>query len=115
MFPVPHHLTAMFKLTRSSVWTITGERGEIRLTNQQSASINVGAGTMVIEAHDFDTDKVEEISWQYDDYIEPLGERGRNIGKLYELYAEGKLEDYNVASFDKAVVRHKEIDAILYE
>jgi hypothetical protein len=100
--------------TNISTWIIAGEKGEIRALNQQSASVNVGAGTMVLEVHDFTTGKVEDVPLQYDDYIAPLGERGRNIGKLYDLYAEGKLDEYNVASFAKAVVRHKQIDAILY-
>ncbi|KAL0469317.1 hypothetical protein QR685DRAFT_283387 [Neurospora intermedia] len=55
------------------VWTLTGEKGEIRVTSKESVAIILGAGEVKIEIHDYETDKVEE-----------LPAPARNVGSVYE-------------------------------
>lgn len=105
-----------FKGTAPFVWTITCEKGEIRITNQggphlQSASVT---SDVPIEVELFDSGKIEHHGWSWEDWQESLPHRGRNLAKLYDLYAEDKLDAAGAADFGDAVVRHKELDAILY-
>lgn len=69
---------------------------------------------VTIEVHDFATDEVKEVGWEYEEWQRSLFPRGMVLGKLYDLYYEGKLEEYGAADFDSAVLRHAQVDEMLW-
>ncbi|KAK0707270.1 hypothetical protein B0H67DRAFT_307130 [Lasiosphaeris hirsuta] len=74
------------------VWSINGEEGEIRVTSPAAVmSISIGndVSPPTIEVHDFKSDTVETIEWVWADWQKSLPPPARNIGQLYEEYAEG--------------------------
>ncbi|GKT40363.1 dehydrogenase aclE [Colletotrichum spaethianum] len=94
-------------------WTINGEKGEIRLTSQDSAALQAfadGDGVR-IQVHDFESDKVERVAWQWADWQNELPVPARCIGAGYEAFAEG--EGAEVPSFDDAVKRHEQLAVLL--
>ncbi|OQO03451.1 hypothetical protein B0A48_10115 [Cryoendolithus antarcticus] len=95
-------------------WTVTGEKGELRITASKTAFLNVAGSGILIEQLDFASNEVKSIDWEFDAHIAELPERARIISKLYNLFAEGKLQKAGAADFAAAVVRHKEIDSILW-
>ncbi len=105
-----------FPGSKALVWTITGEKGRIRLSNEKTSFVQMeaDANAMPIEVESFSSGEVTKASWGWEDWQEPLLARGRNIAKLYDLYYEGKLGEFGAADFDAAVVRHQELDKILY-
>ncbi|CAK5265992.1 unnamed protein product [Mycena citricolor] len=96
----------------SLVWTITGEQGEIRVTNQAAFTLHITAEGVDVELHDFKTDKVEKIdcgpseSWPEDPNT-PVPVFGKHVGLLYERFASGG----EITTWDDAVKRHEQIDA----
>ncbi|KAI6869618.1 hypothetical protein KC338_g2467 [Hortaea werneckii] len=113
---VNFHYEPPFPGTTPLVWTITGEKGQIRLSAESGSLIQTNAsGPMTLQVYMFDSGKVEDISWGWEDWQTALPHRARNIGKLYEIYAENKTAEYGVADFDAAVKRHQEMDALLWK
>ncbi|CAK7213960.1 hypothetical protein SCUCBS95973_001978 [Sporothrix curviconia] len=99
------------------VLTVTGDKGELRLVSAAGPSIqafgggdnNTGPLAITLSLHDYATDKVTEVPWQWQDWQntqDPVP--ARNIGALYEAYAEGREADY--ATFADAVVRHAQLE-----
>ena len=97
-------------------WIITGETGRIRISNDRGPFLQSegSAWPTPIQVEDFATGEVREERWEWEDWRQALLPRGRNIGKLYDLYSEGKLEEYGCADFGGAVVRHAQLDRMLY-
>ena len=97
-------------------WILTGETGEIRLSAPKTSFVNFvdDNAAAPIAVHDFATGEVKAVEWKWDEFLAHLSIRGRNIGKLYDLYYDGKLKDAGAADFASAVVRHREIDGILW-
>ncbi|KAF4460903.1 transcription co-repressor GAL80 [Fusarium albosuccineum] len=97
------------------LWTINGEKGEIRLKAQGGTSLHANAygAPVTIEVHDFETDKVEEASWQWQDWQEELPIVARSVGEVYERFAEGNNE--GLVSFDDAAFRHEQLHGLLKE
>ncbi|KAJ7443158.1 hypothetical protein FB451DRAFT_1568762 [Mycena latifolia] len=93
------------------VWSIIGERGEIRLINPGGTALHAsGHGTSVrLEVRDFATNTVEQIDWQWEAWQEELPALARSVGALYEAFAEGK--DY--PTFEDALRRHEQLDGML--
>ncbi|KAF7192796.1 Dehydrogenase aclE, partial [Pseudocercospora fuligena] len=106
-----------FPGTLPFVWTINCEKAEIRITSERGPFLQSESNSypVPIELHDFASGEVKKVEWHWEDWQEVIGARSRNIGKLYDLYAEGKLEAASCATFDSAVWRHKQLDRILYE
>lgn len=106
-----------FPGTLPFVWTINCEKAEIRITSERGPFLQSESNSypVPIELHDFTSGEVKNVEWHWEDWQEVIGARSRNIGKLYDLYAEGKLEEASCATFDSAVLRHKQLDRILYE
>nr|OQO04796.1 hypothetical protein B0A51_17232 [Rachicladosporium sp. CCFEE 5018] len=100
-------------MERSSL-QMTGEKGELRITASKTAFLNIAGSGILIEHLDFASNEVKTIDWEFDAHIAELAERARNISKLYDLFAEGKLKEAGAADFAAAVVRHREIDSILW-
>lgn len=74
-----------------------------------------GAFPILIEMLDLSTGEITKVQWQWEDWQEGLNPRGRNIAKLYDLYAESALGQYGCATFESAVLRHKQLDKMLYD
>jgi hypothetical protein len=89
---------------------IYGEKGEIKLTVEGGMSIAIPSGKPVaIEVHDFASDSVEKVQWEWEEWQTELPDRAKNIGALYEAYAKG--EGY--PTFEDAERRHGQIDRLL--
>lgn len=99
------------------VWTINGEKGEIRVISPETSFITVGDPKMprFIEVHDFETNKVDKVEWDWEDWQKELPIPARNIGALYESFADvkpnGGEEKYR--TFDDAVKRHEQLEKLL--
>ena len=93
------------------VWTIHGEKGEIRVVSPGSTAIQANAfdAPVPIEVHDFETDKVDKVEWAWADWQAELPVAARNVASLYEAYAEGKP----YPTFEDALRRHEQLDEIL--
>lgn len=105
-----------FPGTQPFVWTITGEKGRIQVSNPRGPYIQslASAHPTPIQVEDFASGQVRVEPWSWEDWQEPLSAGSRNIAKLYDLYYEGKTQDYGVADFAGAVIRHAQIDSMLY-
>ncbi|KAF7308354.1 GFO-IDH-MocA domain-containing protein [Mycena chlorophos] len=94
---------------------INGGKGELRLTLWGGMSMAFAyewpAKPSVIEVHDYTTDQVEEVPWEWDEWQNELGNQAKNIGRLYEAYARG--EGY--PTFEDAARRHEQLDKLLVE
>lgn len=95
------------------VWTINGEKGEIRLTAHGGVGVqaNVYSAPVTIEVHDFEQDQVREVDWSWQQWQDELPFVARNIASLYDNFAAG--QSGNIASFGNALARHKQLDEIL--
>ncbi|KAI7233210.1 hypothetical protein KC330_g5477 [Hortaea werneckii] len=113
---VNFHYEHAFPGTTPLVWTITGEQGQIRLSAESGSLIQTTtSGPMSLKLYMFDSGKVQDVSWSWEDWQAALPHRARNIGKLYEIFAENKMAEYGIADFDGAVKRHQEMDALLWK
>ncbi|KAI0844097.1 NAD(P)-binding protein [Daldinia vernicosa] len=101
-----------FKGEDPFVWSINGERGEIRLSASGGPGISAASHgqPLTIEVHDFDTDGVENVEWNWQGR-EELDISARIVGALYEAFAAGDAAKY--PTFDHASKRHDQLDRIL--
>lgn len=97
------------------VWTINGEKGELRLTATGGTTLHASAysAPVTIEVHDFEKDQVSEVKWDWEDWQAELPMVSRSIGKIYERLADGN--NAGVASFEDALVRHQQLEGFLKE
>ncbi|KAF5013329.1 hypothetical protein FDECE_679 [Fusarium decemcellulare] len=97
----------------SMVWTITGERGEIRLSAQGSTTLQAQGydKPVFIQVRDFATNEVEKVSWEWFDWQSELPVLARSVGRLYEAIAAGDTED--IVTFEDALERHMQLEEIL--
>lgn len=95
------------------IWTINGERGEIRLTAHGGAALQANAysAPVVIEVHDFERNEVQQVDWSWPAWQEELPIVARNIAVLYENFADGRTE--TLPSFKNASDRHEQLERIL--
>ncbi|KAJ7154144.1 hypothetical protein C8R46DRAFT_912071 [Mycena filopes] len=101
-----------FKGEPAVVWTIAGEKGEIRLSSPSATYLQMGStegGPIVIEVHDHATDSVSKVDWEWEDWQEELPVPARNVGAMYEAFAEGKW----CPTFEDALKRHRQLDGML--
>lgn len=105
-----------FPGTTPFIWTITGTTGRMRVTSERGPFIQSEASAfpIPIEVEDFATGEVRKVAWDFESWQVPLLARGRNIAKMYDLYYEGRAEKYGLADFEGAVVRHRQLDEMLY-
>ncbi|CZT14413.1 related to transcription co-repressor GAL80 [Ramularia collo-cygni] len=97
-------------------WDISCEKGEIRVSSERGPFLQSESNMhpILIEALSFSDGKVSRFDWQWEDWQEDLPARGRSVAKLYDLYAGGLLARDECATFESAVVRHRQLDKILY-
>ncbi|KAK3332919.1 hypothetical protein B0T19DRAFT_113369 [Cercophora scortea] len=93
------------------VWTINGEKGEIRVLSPEVAALQVGWNEkpIVVQVHDFATNTVEEVPWAWDEPVAGLPMASRNVALLYEAFAKG--EGY--PTFEDALARHEQLEGLL--
>lgn len=103
-----------FKGEPPMVWTINGEKGEIRFIAHGGPVVNVTSkeNAPVIEVHDFATDEVEQIKYDHGPRLD-IDLPARNVGSVYEAFAA--RDESKHASFDHAVKRHSQLDRMLFE
>lgn len=93
------------------VWTIFGEKGEIRLTAVFDTMLQVSQLLDVtIEVHDHKAHEVERVDFKWGSYPE-LPHLARSYGPIYEAYANGTTGTY--ADFEHGLKRHKQLDKML--
>lgn len=93
----------------SWVWTVTGEKGSLRLTSE-GQYINLDED-FLIELYDRITGETRTIDWQWEEWQTRLPGPAKNIGALYEAFAEGDESKY--ATFEDALMRHKQLDSMI--
>lgn len=94
------------------VWTINGEKGEIRLTASDGPSLQVTGkeNAPVVEVHDFQANTVQPLEYDTDRRLD-IKLPARNIGAVYEAFAAGDETKY--ATFEHAAKRHSQLRDII--
>ena len=98
------------------VWTINGEKGEIRLTAEGGTTLHAQAAysaPVVVEVHDLETNKVSRVDWQWAPWQESLPIAARSTAMLYEEFTGVGPSKY--PTFEDALVRHEQLAAMLSE
>lgn len=93
------------------VWTINGEKGEIRLVSPGGTALQATAYVkpVTIEVHDHATDTVQQVEWDWADWQKDISLIGRNTGALYEAFVNG--DPY--PTFEDALKRHEQLEEIM--
>lgn len=107
------------------VWTINGEKGEVQITSPAGPYIQpiVEDAPIFIKLHDYATDKVSEVRWDWDEWEKDLPIVARNVADVYERYAawvekgeNGNANELPEAeafpTLDSAMVRTREIHEV---
>lgn len=108
-----------FKGEPALTWHINCEKGEIRLTAPSGTSLHANSYSdpVTIEIHDFDTDEVHILPWEWPNWEEELDLPivGRSVAKLYEAFhadtVEGGRRMY--PDFSDAIERHEQLTTLL--
>jgi hypothetical protein len=126
--PVSNNSATMVKAddvltqTPQFVWRIYGEVGEVEVT-ASGVLLSTSYGylpDLKILLHDHKSGKTEKINLEPDEFFDTLPAAARNIGRVYEKYAEVtgvKSVDHptedGLVSFGEAMKRHDLIDTML--
>ncbi|KAF2106109.1 putative oxidoreductase [Lophiotrema nucula] len=107
-----------FPGTPPLTWTIDFEEGELRFNSPSGTSLTTGPnGGVSIEVHHFDTDKVEEIPWDWksskDENGDELSETAKNVQRVLFAFgddiAAGKKEGDGWLGVEDAAARAEQI------
>lgn len=109
-FSFRYRRSPRFKGDQVLVWTVNGEKGEIRVTAPKTSSFH-GDQEVTIETHDFATGEVENVEWQWEKWQEALPLPARSIGLVYEAFARGDESGY--PSFEHALKRQQQLETVL--
>ncbi|KAI1133969.1 NAD(P)-binding protein [Hypoxylon sp. FL0543] len=111
-----------FKGTPGFVWTINGEAGEIMVTaNGAYVHSDSYREPIEIKIHDFATDEVVDVEWDWKDWQKELPYHSRIVGELYERFAhwweDGKPagdlpDDQNWPRLHDGLARMAELDEL---
>lgn len=88
---------------------IDGTLGEIRITTNP-VSFWTFAEDVRIDVHDYATDHVDKVEWEWEAWQKDLPPPARATGALYESYARGKEVDEGVLRLEEAVGLHEIVD-----
>jgi predicted dehydrogenase len=94
--------------TPGLVWSVYGEKGEIRLTTNGS-NLHIGAPSDAIVVHDQHTNTVESVPLDTDKWDE-LPFPARNVARVYEAFAEDKG---GYGTWDDSIERHKFVEEVM--
>ena len=97
-----------FKGTPGFIWSVYGEKGEIRITAAAPAS-QADDDETIIAVHSFDQEDVEVIAC--DRSVKDLPESARNLAAMYEAFATKETRKY--PDFGHAVLRHRQIEEMI--
>lgn len=102
-------------------WSICGEKGEIRLFSSETAFLHIGEHSpapFMLQIHDFDTNKVEKIEYDWEEWEKELNVQARGIGRLYEEFARvqnGGEQTLGYATFGEALDLHRTLEGLIAE
>lgn len=105
------------------VWTIVGEKGELRMTSPLGSmlQIDVYGEPITIELYDYALDEVVNVEWDWEEWQKKLPQPARMVGEVYERYASwvesGKarsdvLGEDEWPILEDALVRMKELETL---
>ena len=97
-----------FKGTPGFIWSVYGEKGEIRITAAGPA-LQANDDETTIAVHTFDQEDVEIIAC--DRCVKDLPEPARNVAAMYEAFATKETLKY--PDFGHAVLRHRQIEEVI--
>lgn len=108
-----------FKGEPALTWHINCEKGEVRLTAPGGTSLHANSYSdpVTIEVHDFDTDEIRSVHWEWPRWEEELDLPivGRSVAKLYDAFhaeaVEGGPRTY--PNFTDAIGRHEQLARLL--
>ncbi|KAJ2970773.1 hypothetical protein NQ176_g8025 [Zarea fungicola] len=107
-----------FKGDAPLVWTINGEKGELRLTAENGPTVHAASvkEAVSIEVHDYETDTVEKVDWDWSGWETELPLISRSIGTLYDKFSNGSDDAKDgLPTFQTALQRHKQLEEILLQ
>lgn len=95
------------------VWTINGEKGEIRLSSPGGTALQATAYNkpVTIEVHVHHTGDVQKIEWDWTEWQKEISVIGRNTGALYENYFNGEA----YPTFEDALKLHEKLEGIMVD
>ncbi|KAF6228331.1 hypothetical protein HO133_008061 [Letharia lupina] len=96
-----------FKGTPGFIWSIHGEKGEIRITATGPA-LQANDVETKLTLHTFDQEEVEVIEW--DRHFKDPPRPARNVAAMYEAFANRETEKYPDCTH--AVLRHRQIEEV---
>ncbi|KFG87197.1 putative oxidoreductase [Metarhizium anisopliae] len=108
-----------FPGTPSLAWSIYGVDGEIRLVAPAGISLQADAcdESVTIQVHDFDTDTVRDVKWDWTDVEKQVPVRGRSVQRVLYAYADWKQGKSDGAGawvgVDDAAARASQIQKLL--
>ncbi|KAG8416383.1 hypothetical protein J3459_007814 [Metarhizium acridum] len=81
-----------FPSVPSLSWTLNCELGEIRLVSPSGISLQADAyhDPVTIQIHRYDTDRVEDVAWDWDDVQKEVPERARTVQKVLYAFADSR-------------------------
>lgn len=94
-------------------WTLTGETGTIRLISPAGISLQADAYAepVTIAVHQFDTDKVEQVSWAWSDKQVELPIPARSV--YHSLISFANRDESGYVSLEDAARRAEQIEGWL--
>lgn len=94
-------------------WTLTGETGTIRLTAPAGISLQADAYAepVTIAVHQFDTDKVDQVSWAWSERQEQVPIPARSV--LHSLISFANRDESGYVSLEDAARRAEQIEGWL--
>jgi hypothetical protein len=92
------------------VWRVTGERGKLSLVSSSGAVLQAHAsGGIALSIHGSEVGAVRTVEWEsWPESLTDLPLMARNVGALYEAYADGGVTPY--PDFEHAVRRHEQLE-----
>jgi hypothetical protein len=104
-----------FPGTPSLVWTINCERGEIRVVAPSGIALQARAydEPVTLQVHHFDTDKVEDIDWDWGERQNELPMLARIVSECLYAFAEGREAGDGWAGVESAAARARMVEQFL--
>jgi predicted dehydrogenase len=99
-----------FPNTPTLTWHILGTKGEMRIT--ASTMLNNALPGQKIEVFDHESGSVEVVDFESGEHVEELPIFAKNVGALYDLYANRRTREEGVVGFEEAVKLHRVIDGV---
>lgn len=98
-----------FKGTPALIWSIVGEKGEIRVEGEQANLHAVSTGFKIL-LQSKGSDEVETVEWRNEMAERGLQGPAQNTGSLYEAFATRKEGSW--PGFEQALERHRMLEEV---